>query len=108
MNSYIDTYRKMISLRGLTDHTLKSYCTYISAYLDYVQNVLHSSPEDISWQQMRDFLFYKPMMKTTFILNLSISRFERLKLRSDGLTVSPVILFVMLMPHIFTSRVLTF
>lgn len=58
MNSYIDTYREMISLRGLTNHTLKSYCTYISAYLNYVQNVIHSTPEDISWQQMRDFIFW--------------------------------------------------
>ena len=25
----------MISLRGLTDHTMKSYQTYISAYLNF-------------------------------------------------------------------------
>ena len=38
---YIDTYLTMISLRGLTDHTLKSYKTYISAYLDFVFDLLH-------------------------------------------------------------------
>lgn len=27
----------MISLRGLTDHTMKSYQTYISAYLNYIR-----------------------------------------------------------------------
>lgn len=58
MNSYLSTYREMISLRGLTKHTLKSYCTYISAYLDYVQNVLHSSPEDVSWQDMRTYILW--------------------------------------------------
>ena len=29
---YLGTYLTMIALRGLTDHTLKSYRTYISAY----------------------------------------------------------------------------
>lgn len=48
----------MISLRGLTDHTLTSYCTYIRAYLSYLQDVIHMLPEDVSWQQMRDFLFW--------------------------------------------------
>ena len=27
---YLKRYKKMISLRGLTDHTMKSYQTYIS------------------------------------------------------------------------------
>ena len=26
MNKYFNSYRKMISLRGLTDHTIKGYC----------------------------------------------------------------------------------
>lgn len=46
----------MISLRGLTDHTLKNYCTYIRAYLDYLANVLHKSPEDVSWDELRDYI----------------------------------------------------
>ena len=29
MDKYLDSFREMISLRGLTDHTLKNYCTYI-------------------------------------------------------------------------------
>ena len=36
MDKYLDSFREMISLRGLTEHTLKSYCTYIRAYLDYL------------------------------------------------------------------------
>ena len=39
----------MISLRGLTDHTLKNYYTYIRAYLDYLTSILHKLPEDVSW-----------------------------------------------------------
>ncbi len=35
MDEYLTIFREMISLRGLTDHTLKNYCTYIRAYLDY-------------------------------------------------------------------------
>ena len=56
MDNYFNSYRDMISLRGLADHTLKSYCTYIRAYLDYLQNSLHKLPEDVSWQELRDFI----------------------------------------------------
>lgn len=56
MDKYFDSYREMISLRGLTDHTLKSYSTYIRSYLDYLQNILHKQPEDVSWQELRDFI----------------------------------------------------
>ncbi len=34
---YFNTYREMISLRGLTDHTVKAYSTYIRSYLHYLQ-----------------------------------------------------------------------
>ena len=46
----------MISLRGLTDHTVRSYSTYIRAYLDYLDLFLHKSPEDVSWAELRDFV----------------------------------------------------
>ena len=46
----------MLSLRGLTDHTIKSYCTYISAYLDYVSNTLHKYPSQVTYKDMRAFL----------------------------------------------------
>ncbi len=52
---YLSSYREMISLRGLTDHTVKSYSTYIQAYLDYLEKVLKKSPEDVSWDELRDF-----------------------------------------------------
>lgn len=46
----------MLSLRGLTDHTITSYSTYISAYLQYLSDIIHTSPEDVSWQELRDFI----------------------------------------------------
>ena len=55
---YLNIFREMISLRGLTDHTVKSYSTYIRAYLGYLENVLHKSPEDVSWQELRDYIFW--------------------------------------------------
>ena len=56
MDNYFNSYREMISLRGLTDHTLKSYSTYIRSYLDYLQDILHKSPEDVSWNELRDYI----------------------------------------------------
>ena len=45
----------MLSLRGLTDHTITSYSTYISTYLNYLESI-NCSPSDASWQIMRDFI----------------------------------------------------
>lgn len=53
---YLKRYRKMISLRGLTDHTVKSYSTYISAFLCFVENTLHKFPSQVSWNDMRRFI----------------------------------------------------
>ncbi len=56
MDKYLDSFREMISLRGLTDHTLKAYSTYIRAYLDFLSGFLHKSPENASWQDMRNYI----------------------------------------------------
>ena len=56
MDDYFKLYREMISLQGLTDHTITSYSTYILAYLQYLSDILLKSPEDVSWQEMRDFI----------------------------------------------------
>lgn len=58
MQKYLDTYKQMISLRGLTDHTIKSYCTYLNAYLNYLKDVLHKMPEDVSWDELRGFVLW--------------------------------------------------
>ncbi len=56
MDKYFNSYKEMISLRGLTDHTLKGYCTYIRAYLDYLSDFLHKAPEDVFWAELRDYI----------------------------------------------------
>ena len=56
MDKYLDSFREMISFRGLTDHTLKGYCTYIRDYLDSLSNILHKAPEDVSWDELRDYI----------------------------------------------------
>lgn len=56
MDNYFNSYREMISLRGLTDHTMKSYSTYIRAYLGYLSDVLHKNPDDISWYELRGYI----------------------------------------------------
>lgn len=53
---FLKRYRKMISLRGLTDHTVKSYSTYVSAYLDYISNKLHKYPSQVTWNDIRNFI----------------------------------------------------
>ena len=56
MYNYLNTFREMVSLRGLTDHTLISYCTYIRSYLDYLSHFLHKAPEDVSWDELRGYI----------------------------------------------------
>lgn len=56
MDDYLTSFREMLSLRGLTDHTLINYCTYIRAYLFYLDTILCRKPEDVSWPELRDFI----------------------------------------------------
>lgn len=56
MDKYFNSYREMISLRGLTDHTIKSYSTYIKVYFDFLTVVIHKSPEMVTWDDMRQFV----------------------------------------------------
>lgn len=56
MDVYLKQFREMISLRGLTDHTIVSYSTYIRVYLDYLSYILHKMPEDVSWAELRGFV----------------------------------------------------
>lgn len=59
MDDYLKIYREMISLRGLTDHTIISYSTYIKMYLSYLSEILHRSPENVSWDDLRQFIYDK-------------------------------------------------
>lgn len=56
MDKYFNSYLEMISLRGLSDHTRISYSTYIRSYLNYLSVVLCKLPEDVSWQELRDYI----------------------------------------------------
>ena len=54
--NYLKRYQDMIALHGLTKNTIKSYTTYVSAYLDYVSEHLGIRPSQVTWQQKRDFI----------------------------------------------------
>ena len=54
--NYLKRYQDMIALRGLTKNTIKSYSTYVSAYLDYASEHLNRRPSQVTWQQKRDFI----------------------------------------------------
>lgn len=58
MQKYLDTFREMLSLRGLTNHTITAYSTYVSAYLHYLETILLKNPEDVSWQELRDYILF--------------------------------------------------
>lgn len=58
LSPYLTKYREMLSFRNLTKITRKSYITYIFAYLSYLDDVLHKVPEDVSWQEVRDFIVH--------------------------------------------------
>ena len=54
--NYLETLQDMLSLSGRTRGTIKSYTTYISAYLDYLTDHLQIQPPQASWHDMRDFI----------------------------------------------------
>ena len=73
---YLKRYKKMISLRGLTDHTMNSYQTYISAYLDHIENPLHKTPSQVSYKDQRQFLeiLQKERDLSNRVINVAISQ----------------------------------
>lgn len=58
MQKYIEHFNQMISLRGLTDHTLKSYTSYLNCYLHYLLTSLNKQPEDVSWDELRHYILF--------------------------------------------------
>lgn len=88
MDNYLNTYREMISFRGLTDHTLTSYSTYISAYLDYLSLFLCKDPYDVFWQELRDFIRWlqkarSPSDRTMNARHLTDAFFHHLHIPQD-------------------------
>ena len=58
MQHYIDSFTTMVSLRGLAGHTLKSYSSYLKSYLSYLTDHLHKLPEDVSWDELRQYILF--------------------------------------------------
>jgi len=58
MQKYIDSFNQMISLRGLTPATRKSYSSYLTSYLNYLQTHLHKLPEEVSWSELRSYILF--------------------------------------------------
>ena len=44
----------IVKLPHKNNYTYKSYCAYIRSYLDYLSDILHKQPEDVSWRELRD------------------------------------------------------
>ena len=62
MDEYLHSFREMISLRGLTDHTLTSYCTYIRTYLPIKSgSVLHQGSSRYSTPGTRRLSYHVHM-----------------------------------------------
>jgi len=58
MKKYLDLFFEIISFRGLTNNTLKSYTSYLKSYLKYVETVLYKLPEDVTWPEMRAYISF--------------------------------------------------
>jgi site-specific recombinase XerD len=58
MKDYILELRNMLVFRGLTANTIKTYTTYIRRYLEYIDIVLGKDPEDVIWEERREFIMY--------------------------------------------------
>jgi len=52
---YIKKFKKMISLRNLSEHTMISYMTYLKTYLEYL-DIIQKSPSQASVSDMQDYL----------------------------------------------------
>ena len=51
-------YKEMIALRGLTEHTIKSYCTYMRAFLDFNDSHLHKYMSEVNYKDLRLFIYH--------------------------------------------------
>ena len=56
---YFSTFIQMLHAKRLSDNTIRSYSTYIKAYLAYLGSI-EVSPESASWQDLRSPSFTPP------------------------------------------------
>lgn len=103
MDEYLKQYREMISLRGLTDHTIISYSTYIHAYLKYLSEILHKLPEDVSWTELRDFIRWlqkeKQLSDRTVNHCISQLRFFTMYVLHSSPCAGLILIFLMSLPR---------
>jgi site-specific recombinase XerD len=58
MDKYINKFEKMLHLRNLAKGTFSAYSSYLRCYLDYLVDYLDKLPEDTTWDELRDYIFY--------------------------------------------------
>jgi len=79
MEHYIELFLEMISFRGLTANTLKSYKSYIKSYLNYLEIQLKMIPDDVTWEEMRAYLTFikqsRSLSDRTINAHISVLRF---------------------------------
>ena len=63
MDKYLDSYREMISFAVLLTY-LKKLLHLHPAYLHYLTDILHKSPEDVSWEELRDYIRWLQKSRT--------------------------------------------
>lgn len=54
---YIKKYQKMITLRNLSEHTKKSYLTYIKTYLEYLE-IIHKYPSQATFKDLQNYIIW--------------------------------------------------
>ena len=55
-NNYVENFKYMLNLRGLTKNTVKAYSTYISAFLEFLRIHKCNPSENVSYDLMRSFI----------------------------------------------------
>ena len=55
---YLKSFKEMLSLRNLSDNTVKSYCTYITPLLEYCSSFLHKDPEQLDYDDLRNYISF--------------------------------------------------
>jgi len=58
MEKYINEFKQMVEIRGLTDSTLSSYTSYLKEYLSYVDKHLKKDASQVTWSEIRDYILY--------------------------------------------------
>lgn len=58
MDYYFDAFEKMLRLRNLAEGTLSAYTVYLKCYLSYISEMLSKQPEEVTWDDLRDYIFY--------------------------------------------------